>query len=264
MDERPRLLSPAGVVLAVVAVAAVLAFSLVAGPQLFSPGGLNAVPKGAAYGGVSTHAQLAGRCGACHPAPWSGATMAQRCLACHTEVAAQMGSSKGLHARMAGTAANPTCRACHTEHHGPLGVVTYFDHSKLPFKLAGAHANIACDLCHGNASSLAEFRAAPTTCVGCHAKNDAHKGSFGTDCGHCHTPTVWTAANFDHRIFPINHGSAEKVATCQTCHPRGLASYSCFGCHAHTPARVVAQHEGRSLASLQECVRCHPGGAAGD
>jgi hypothetical protein len=52
--------------------------------------------------------------------------------------------------------------------------------------------------------------------------------------------------------------------TCQTCHPNGTSTYTCLGCHFHTPANVQAQHEGQSASQLANCIRCHPGGRAAD
>ena len=65
---------------------------------------------------------------------------------------------------------------------------------------------------------------------------------------------------FDHKVFPLDHGSDEKKATCETCHPNGTDTYTCFGCHEHTTCNVIGEHEGKSLAELQDCVRCHEGG----
>jgi len=253
-------LSAWGAVVAGLAVGAVVVWTLVAGPVLFSPGALNALSNGRTLGGVGTHAELCARCEACHTMPWSGQTMGSRCVACHTEVRTQISSGVGLHARIAGTTAAPSCRGCHTDHTGPRGVVTYFDHSKLAFTLTGAHRAIACDLCHGNAHTIAEFRSTPRTCFGCHAKNDRHRGTFGRQCDQCHNTSTWTNARFDHSIFPTNHGSQERVPTCKTCHPIDVSRYTCFGCHAHTPSNVVGEHEGQTLQQLQNCIRCHQGG----
>ena len=76
----------------------------------------------------------------------------------------------------------------------------------------------------------------------------------------------WADATFDHAVFPVNHGGDEEKATCETCHPTDVKTYTCYGCHAHTEGNVRDQHEGQSLAELADCIRCHPGGrpAEGD
>lgn len=341
-SDRLGFLSATGALFAGLALLGVVAWTLLAGPALFSPGSLSAVSRGRPQGGVSSHTQIRD-CGACHAVPWSGQTMAARCLACHANVGVQIRARSGLHGRLVGERSSPTCRGCHTDHHGAKGSQTVmgsafphfltgyslsghqrtprgtkvtcsdchhkdlahfdetscsechssldagfmrkhiaafgaqcltchdgsgrfgadFDHSKLPFKLTGKHTNLACVRCHPDTGSIQALKATPTECWGCHAKDDKHNGSFGRSCGQCHSTDRWTGAKFDHAIFPVNHGSRERVATCQTCHPTTLSSYTCLGCHEHTPAGIVSDHEGRSLAQLANCIRCHPGGTKG-
>ena len=334
-------MSGTGAVVAGVVIVGVFATTMAMGPVLFSPGALNAVSKGQNVGGVATHAQLGGQCGACHAAPWSSQTMADRCLACHTDVNSQIRSTSGLHGKLVGKLSNPTCRGCHTDHGGAKGPLTVmnpkgfphdltgyslrshrrttrgarvtcqqchpkgfgsfdeatcgecharldsafmtkhesmfgqaclechhgvdvggsdFDHNKLSFKLTGQHSKVACNRCHPDASSIQALRHTPATCYGCHARKDAHKGQFGRQCEQCHSTNGWGDANFDHSVFPVDHGRRERRATCQTCHPNGVSSYTCFGCHAHTVTNVIGEHEGRSLAQLKDCIRCHKGG----
>jgi len=345
MRSRPGFVSATGIVAAVILLLAVLGWTLAKGPVLFSSGPLNADAKGSALGGVTSHAELAGDCGACHPAPWSSRTMADACLACHKGVGDQIKAQKGVHGGLAGMRSSPTCRGCHPEHNGADGALTVIDpttfphdltgyslrghsrtakgarftcadchpkdlmsfdqaicadchagidagfmkqheatygkdclpchdgsgrptvdHSKFPFKLTGKHAKVACDKCHPSARSLQDFQKAPQDCYSCHAKDDEHQGSFGPRCEQCHTTENWTDATFDHAVFPVDHGSDEHKATCETCHPADVKSYTCYGCHAHSEGNVRDQHEGQSLAELADCIRCHPGGrpAEGD
>ncbi len=46
-----------------------------------------------------------------------------------------------------------------------------------------AHAKPACAACHADG----RYVGTPTSCVGCHAGDDQHRGAFGTDCASCHT-----------------------------------------------------------------------------
>jgi hypothetical protein len=356
MRQRPGFVSATGIVLAIIVLAGVLAVAVFAGPQLFSPGGLNAqtgadlasspAPKATQLGGVSSHAELSGDCGACHPAPWSNRTMADACLACHTGVGDEIKAKDGLHGRLEGMQAAPTCTGCHPEHNGPDGALTVLDeagfgpqhdltgfslkthqktdsggsftcadchrdgysgaydqalcadchadidaafikdheaafgndclgchdgtgntkvdHDTFAFKLAGKHAAVPCEDCHKDARSLKQYQDAPTDCYGCHAKDDEHDGAYGRDCGSCHTAQGWDDVTFDHKVFPLDHGSEEKRPTCETCHPNGTDTYTCYGCHEHTQSNVVGEHEGQSLAELQDCVRCHQGGGDGE
>jgi hypothetical protein len=147
------------------------------------------------------------------------------------------------------------CLPCH-DGTGAVAV----DHDKFDFKLTGEHAGVACDACHKDAKSLQDYKDAPTDCYACHAEDDEHDGAYGRQCGDCHTAAGWDDATFDHKVFPLDHGDDERTATCETCHPDGTDTYTCYGCHEHSEARVLGQHEGRPLSELDDCVRCHPGG----
>lgn len=136
-----------------------------------------------------------------------------------------------------------------------------FDHDRLGFPLAGAHVRTACTACHADVRALAGFREAPTTCIGCHRADDDHRGSFGDDCGACHGTDTWEAAAFEHE-FPLDHGEEGRIA-CRTCHEdrTNWTSYTCYGCHEHTPARIRAEHAEEGIdRDLENCVRCHPTG----
>ena len=341
MRRLPGFVSPIGIAIAGVALAALIVWVVLQGPGLFSPGPLNAATRAEALGGVASHAELADDCGACHPAPWSGETMADRCDACHRDISAQLQDRKGLHGGMLGATSTPTCTGCHTEHRGadaPLttidgrkfphdltgyslrghertaegaaftckdchgqdftrfdqtvcitchtkldadftrqhvtdygrqcldchdGVDRYgsdFDHNKLAYPLTGKHANVPCAECHKDASTAQALQRTPQDCVSCHKGDDPHNGSFGRQCDQCHNTTSWPDAHFDHAVFPVDHGQEAEKSTCRTCHPKDVSSYTCYGCHEHTPAGVLAEHEGRPLSELKDCIQCHEGG----
>lgn len=263
-NDRPRFLSSTRILAAVVTLGAIGLWMVIWGQTMFSPGGLNAQAKTQPIGGVTTHAQIGRDCGACHAAPWSAQTMDDRCVACHTDVATQISGNTGLHGGFVKAMGTTTCRVCHSEHLGPNGGLTAnFDHSKFPFKLTGAHLTVPCQDCHTNVSSLQDFKNTPTDCYSCHAKDDHHNGTFGTQCGACHTTTSWSDVTFNHTVFPIDHGTNQQSSTCTTCHPNSdFSTYTCLNCHFHAPARVLSDHEGKSLAALADCIQCHPGGKA--
>jgi hypothetical protein len=155
------------------------------------------------------------------------------------------------------------CLLCHN---GKDGDAANFDHNKLPFKLTGKHVGLTCDKCHQK-GSLAFGAGSGTSreCFACHQKDDKHKGAFGQKCGDCHSTDGWPGAKFDHTIFPVNHGlEGGGTNECKTCHPNGITSYSCYGCHEHTVANVLAEHRGKTVAQLADCVKCHKGGRGGD
>ena len=262
MSNRFGFLSARGLLAAAVTVIGLVLWTLIGGAAMFSPGGLNAMTKNnQTLGGVTSHAQIGRNCSACHTSPWSARTMADRCEKCHQDVSSQIVGHNGLHGGLLGALASPTCGNCHSEHLGPNGPLTAnFDHNRLAFKLIGKHATVSCEKCHTSASTLQDLQNTPQTCFACHAKDDNHKGQFGQQCGQCHTPASWADAKFDHTLFPINHGSNEQKATCATCHPTDVSTYTCYGCHRHTVASVQADHEGQNVAALSDCLRCHPGG----
>jgi hypothetical protein len=257
---RQSIFSRTGIVVAIVLVAGVVAWILIDGLAPFSSGPLNASATGKPLGGVTNHAQLSNDCGACHPAPWSSQTMNDLCVACHADVAKEI-KSGGIHASFMQT--TPQCEGCHPDHNGPNAMLTTVDHNQFPFKLTGAHAKVPCSRCHAGAKSLADFKSAPQDCYSCHAKQDKHNGSFGKDCGNCHSTSSWSGASFDHAIFPVNHGTDQQPSTCKTCHPNGTSTYTCYGCHRHTQQNVMSTHENRNLAALADCIRCHPQGRQG-
>jgi hypothetical protein len=262
MNRPLGFVSISGATIAGIVLVGVLAATLALGPILFTAGSLNAVSKGRVLGGVDSHARLTS-CDSCHTAPWNPQTMADRCVVCHTDVGAALVAGTGLHGHLPGGATS-RCVGCHSEHHGPSGALTLtgpdFPHALTGFALTGRHATLACERCHPGRV----FQNAPTDCYGCHANSDKHNGAFGKQCGQCHSTDTWANARFDHTVFPLDHGSNEQLATCQTCHPTDVTTYTCFGCHRHTPANVVNGHEGRTLAELADCIRCHQGGRTND
>ena len=187
----------------------------------------------------------------CHPDGYTTFDVAT-CADCHAKLDAAFMTQHEA-------AFGKDCLPCH-DGTGKLAV----DHSKFPFKLTGKHADVACKDCHAGDQTMADYQQTPQDCYSCHAEDDEHKGSFGTDCGGCHTTTGWSDVTFDHKVFPIDHGQEREQSTCKTCHPVSTGKYTCYGCHAHTPANVVNEHEGRSLAQLTDCIRCHEGGKGGD
>lgn len=273
--------------------ASALAWTL-SGGAVFSPGALNTTRDDSLrLGGILSHAELSHRCGACHPAPLSGTTMSERCVECHTDIAAQRADSTTLHGSLEGTGA---CLTCHTEHRGADGELTRFagtgargflrthvetwgnnckachsganqlgrksfQHDSTSYPLTGEHRRVACAQCHTSVRTLAGFREAPSDCAACHTRDDRHRGGFGRDCAACHETTSWEGARFDH-TFPIDHGERGRVA-CRTCHTEqgSWKSYTCYGCHEHSPARVMAKHREEGIGrNLDDCVRCHATG----
>ncbi len=208
--------------------------------------------------------QLGRDCAACHNTgdwrdatfdhsltafPLTGQHAAVECAACHADQTFR------------GTPT--TCVACHAAddpHDGALGQecaachVTSdwrevaFDHSLTPFPLTGQHETVECAACHADQT----FRDTPTTCVACHAADDAHGGALGQECATCHVTSDWREVAFDHSLtaFPLT-GQHETVE-CAACHAdqtfRGTPT-TCVACHA-----ADDPHDGQFGT---DCAVCH-------
>ncbi len=125
----------------------------------------------------------------------------------------------------------PKCLDCHTE---TTWKEARFDHATTKFALTGKHVDAKCKTCHADNV----YKGAPTTCVGCHRKDDKqHRGRLGDKCEACHTAANWKDVSlFSHErdghfaLRGKHHG-----ARCETCHksPTGLVKTpkTCIGCH---------------------------------
>jgi hypothetical protein len=210
---------------------------------------------------VGKHQSLS--CAACHPNNQFKGTRSD-CYGCHAK--------DDAHGGQFGT----DCGTCHS----PVGwLPANFDHAITGFPLVGKHASAACTSCHVNGV----FKGTPKVCAACHAKDDAHNGQFGADCGSCHSPAGWLPATFDHSKsgFPLT-GAHTKLsctqchtnnvfkglpADCVSCHSepafhQGLFGTNCASCHstsAWTPAKFSGAHTfPTSHGGASSCTKCHP------
>lgn len=188
-------------------------------------------------------------CRSCHTfstqanKPDSQAVLAS-CLDCHAH---QDATFVANHRREMGNA----CLACHDGADRMEG----FNHASA-FALTGKHAQAACVNCHINN----RFRDTPRDCASCHPDPQVHRGQFGADCSACHTTGAWRPARLLKHKFPFNHGNKGKESACAVCHPTNYATYTCYGCHEHTQANTVREHQKERIADLQNCIKCHPTG----
>jgi len=200
---------------------------------------------------ITGHAKLETDCGKCH-AKFNKAGQSKLCLDCHKETAADIQQKTGFHGRLK----ENDCRMCHTEHKGRKANISFvdeksFNHNQTDFTLKGAHKGpkIACKECHKPGIA---YRKAPHECIGCHKKDDTHKGALGAKCETCHNEKDWKDATFDHgkTKFPLL-GKHDDVK-CKDCHKD--TNYketpkTCIGCH-----RKDDEHKGRFG---EKCQTCH-------
>lgn len=189
---------------------------------------------------IAGHQALNTDCFACHTA-FAG-TPPERCVACHKPDRIGLFTTKGVPiARPAGRAAfhgkltGKDCLACHSDH---AGVMQY--------RKANGHFS------HGLLDAGTRGQ-----CASCHARpvDALHKQATG-ECSTCHGTERWLPATFDHdKYFPLDQ---DHNASCGTCHSSGdYRSYTCYGCHEHTPANMRAEHAEEGITNLSDCVRCH-------
>ena len=182
-----------------------------------------------------TGAHSGASCMSCHKGQqWSGLTTS--CYGCHKQDDAHNGTR--------GT----NCSSCHTT---SSWREVKFDHDTTGFSLIGAHAQASCTSCHGANNAI---KNPPTTCYGCHEKDDSHQGANGTQCADCHVPQGWSRIQFDHdRLTDFPLRGAHRQASCESCHtqPPKVAAppTTCFGCHEEDDS-----HKG---GNGTDCARCH-------
>ncbi|MFQ5845671.1 MAG: hypothetical protein ACE5JG_11860 [Planctomycetota bacterium] len=186
------------------------------------------------------------------------------------------------------------CARCHgQENWEPEGLIA--EHARTRFPLVGAHAAVACELCHRRGPA-GDFRGAPTRCELCHRQALASAVSpnhlangWVTHCERCHRPTTWRGRGFIH-AFPLTEGHAGLA--CTRCHVGGNfgpISADCYSCHQADYQRApnhVANNFSRTCQSCHgvetwkgavfdhpfpltgghaglACTRCHVGGNFG-
>ncbi|HJW21178.1 MAG TPA: hypothetical protein VJ506_01985 [Candidatus Limnocylindrales bacterium] len=182
---------------------------------------------------VGGHVQAA--CGSCHAGARDLVALrdtSPACISCHRQ--------NDIHAGRLGT----SCETCHSATSWSDATV---DHDRTTFPLTGRHVGLACQLCHVNQ----QWTGIGTTCVACHARDDAHQGRFGTGCGTCHTTAGWADATFDHSKsgFPLT--GAHAAAPCQACHANGVfqgTPTTCASCHSKPATHI---------GSFSSCGTCH-------
>ena len=189
-------------------------------------------------------------CADCHPKGYERFDQAV-CADCHADIdAAFMKEHEAAFGK--------DCLACH-DGTGNVSV----DHNKFAFKLTGKHAAVACDDCHEGARSLQDYQRRRRTATPATPRTTSTTAPTAEDCGDCHSAKGWDDVTFDHKVFPLDHGSEERKPTCETCHPDGTDTYTCYGCHEHTAGNVRRPARGpvaRRAAGLRALPRGRPRG----
>lgn len=175
------------------------------------------------------------KCTSCHKKPVEKEDLGKTCYACHR--------TDDVHKGQEGK----KCNNCHTERSWHR---TVFDHGLAAFPLLGKHAKVKCKKCHEKKT----YRDAPIACVGCHRRDDEHKGKLGDKCETCHSARSWKDWRFNHnRQTNFKLRGKHKRVKCTECHTEKMKVISlpgtCNDCHDRDDV-----HDG---SFGQYCERCH-------
>ena len=219
------------------------------GPLVFAQGLESVMAPGKLS---KAHAKYEEECAQCH-VKFDRNGQDKRCLDCHKETRADVTAHTGYHGKMK----QQTCRSCHTEHKGVDAKIftldkNKFDHKATDFQLGGKHQKVACEKCHV-AGKL--YREAALTCIGCHTKDDKHKGSLGKACADCHTDVSWKEAKFDHDTTKFELTGKHIDTKCVDCHRNNVykdTPLNCFACH-----KKDDNQKGHKGLYGEKCESCH-------
>jgi hypothetical protein len=181
------------------------------------------------------------KCDSCHKGPLYKEPLPTKCVACHRADDVHQGSL------------GEACDKCHNDR-GWKG--TAFDHDRdTKFALRFRHKEAKCEACHKG--GLKEK--VPTTCIGCHRKEDTHKGGFGEKCQSCHADKSWKVLVFDHeRDAGYELEGKHAGVKCEACHKGNpyvvRTPVACEGCHGGEKDPHMGQ-QGKL------CQQCHDAGS---
>ena len=265
-NARLGCLTSTGIIAALVTAFAIVGYAVASGGQMFSPGALNA-QNGHLFGGVTSHAEIAGACSACHVAPWDSQTMDDRCIVCHEDVPVQMLDLMTAHGRMFAIDSAAQCRDCHPEHRGETALLTELDGWKYPHQLSGYFLNahqfkaenepFKCFDCHEADVTIFD----ENTCKSCHGQIDQtfmvkHILDYGESCLNCHDGMDSLTTDFSHASFQFKLTGKHIEVSCDKCHQPAheLADFQSLALDCHSCHESDDPHEG---VLGPDCASCH-------
>ena len=149
---------------------------------------------------------------------------------------------------------NAPTAGCHTEHqgeHAALTTMAEFDHHWTNYELTGSTSKLRMA---GRAirARVDNHAWAAHACVSCHADPAVHKG--GTNCAQCHSTATFAGATFKHRFRSITAAGVVAAAAARRHQDESnYKTYTCYGCHEHTPAKMGVCTCAR-IANFQDCA----------
>jgi len=259
-------LTGTGIIATFITLAVITGVVVASGGVMFNPGQLNS-DQGPVLGGVSSHAEIAGNCKACHTAPWQPETMDNRCIVCHANISTELVDLTAIHGRLYRLDPVAQCRDCHPEHNGAHAMLTVIEEWNFPHQVTGylldghqektQNETFLCRDCHGDDVTTFD----PNICNDCHNQIDVtfmldHHLAFGGTCLNCHDGLDTYGNDFNHNVFAFSLTGSHAFAFCSQCHLGStkvsdlqVTPQACFACHLKDDP-----HAG-NLG--QECDTCH-------
>ena len=264
-----------------------LALALAAGPAgANAPPSLRATPPEALPHGGET------RCAACHTASdWKDVRFAHERTGFPLEGRHVLVACKSCHPVGFTAPVKGACGFCHRDPHaGELGVrcvachdasswksaFTADAHRRTNFPLAGRHAFIPCEECHGDRRDRS-FARITVDCYACHQADYARAAvvaidhvvaGFGTQCRQCHSPYRFSGAFFPaHDICFLLSSGPHAGIPCLACHTAltgasvtgacNTGTASCTRCHLPAAMAPVHQNVLGYQPQDRKCYECH-------
>ncbi|MBK9734494.1 MAG: class III cytochrome C family protein [Saprospiraceae bacterium] len=229
------------------------------------------------------HQKFNNDCFVCHT-PLQGVTNT-KCIVCHQldEIGFKDDSidirfSKKISFHKALT--KQSCTACHLDHQGistnqklifehnllePATVQSCLDCHQKQEDVLHSVLSTACNNCHSfeNWKTITRFdhdminKDQSQNCINCHQKpkDKLHTGIIG-NCLSCHSITKWKPATFEHSSYFVL--DQDHNTDCIICHKNNnFETYTCYGCHEHTPSNIAAKHREEGINNFVNCVKCH-------
>jgi len=231
---------------------------------------------------VNGHQSVKSDCFACHQPFWGVSN--GKCISCH--IISEIGrnpkdSTKGKKILFHQSLVKQECSDCHTDHTGlnPANPISKFTHElvsadvvsnctgchEVPSDVKHTKYRSECKSCHTTTkwSSIQNFKhdfilqTEVNNCVSCHNNpgDELHNG-ITENCSVCHSTSKWKPSTFDHSSkFILDRDHNTKCITCHT--GDKYKSYTCYGCHEHSPGKIADEHREEGINNFEDCVSCH-------
>ena len=214
-------------------------------------------------------------CGGCHTASDGGP------VAALTRVPVPVAGASAVNRRFKTT--STTCVSCHKDVHlGQVGLECQgchtvqdvkfatrgFPHGTTAFPLTGAHARVACALCHKSETGVfpagtgtaVRLKGVAVACRACH--QDIHIGQVDGRCETCHSTDEFRIPAYKHRSTQLRDFFVGRhdAAKCVSCHPTVTKDFPAGRGTAvafRVDTRCTACHRDEHNGALPDCVRCH-------